>query len=128
MTEVGKIAAVALVAAVCAVTIRKHVPELAVLLALAAGVLIMASCAAVISDIIAVLKEIGEKGGLSQSLVQPVVKVIAISMITRMAAEICRDAKEGGLASAVEIAGTFFALFTVLPLILTLITLLTELL
>ena len=128
MTEVGKIAAVALVAAVCAVTIRKHTPEIAMLLALTAGVLILVSCISVMSDVLTVLREIGGKGGLSQTLIQPVVKVIGISLITRLTAEICRDAKEGGLASAVEIAGAFFALFTVLPLILSLLTLLAELL
>ena len=43
-------------------------------------------------------------------------KTAGIAIVTRLASEFCRDAKEGGLASAVELAGTALALSVALPL------------
>ena len=68
-----------------------------------------------------------EAGGLSAQVVEPVMKTAGIAIVTRLAADFCRDAKEGGLASAVELAGTALALVTVLPLMSAVIEVLTGL-
>ena len=44
MSDVLKVAAAAIVAAVCAMVVRKQVPEVAILLAVCAGVLILLYC------------------------------------------------------------------------------------
>ena len=49
-------------------------------------------------------------------MVEPVIKTAGIAIVTRLAADFCKDAKEGGLASAVELAGTALSLAAVLPL------------
>lgn len=126
--DIGKIAAAAVIAAICAVAIRKLVPEIAMILALTAAVSILLSCTAALSDVFSVLQKIGQTGGISQALVEPVTKIVGISIITRITAEICRDAKESGLASVVETAGAILSLFAVLPLMLSVLTLISQLL
>lgn len=116
MNDVGKIAALAVVAALCAAVVKKQSPEIAMVLALAAGAMILLSCVQGLSRVLDVLDELAEFGGLSSAVVAPVVKVAGIAVVTRIAAEICRDAKEGGLAGFVETAGTVLALLTALPL------------
>ena len=128
MTEIGKIAAAAIVAALCAVTIRKQTPEVGMLLTLAGGVMILLFCADALSDVLSVLRDIGNRSGLSDELVEPVIKIIGISLVTRITAEVCKDAKEGGLASVVEAAGTVLALTAMLPLMLAVLSLLSQLL
>ena len=128
MTEIGRIAAAAVIAAICAVTVRKQTPEIGLLVALAASVLVLLSCGAALGEILAVLRQLGEKGGLSVGYMEPVVKVLGISFVARIAGEVCRDAKEGGLASAVETAGAVLALFTMLPLVEGMVSLLTQML
>lgn len=128
MTEVMKIAAAAVIAAICAVTVRKQTPEISLLVALAAGVLILLSCGAALGEILAVLRKLGEKGGISGAYVESVVKIVGISFVARIAGEVCRDAKEGGLAGAVETAGAVLALFTMLPLVEGMVALLSEML
>ena len=62
------------------------------------------------------LDDLAQTGGLSQSVVTPVVKTAGIAVVTKIAAEICRDA-QGGLAGTVETAGTILALLTAVPLL-----------
>lgn len=121
-------AAVAVVAALCAVVVKKQAPEIAMALALAAGAMILYSCVQSLSRITQFVYELAELGGISQTVLGPVMKVTAIAIVTRTAAEVCRDAKEGGLASFVETAGTILSLFTVLPLMSAVLSMLTELL
>ena len=128
MSDVIKLAAIAVAGALCAVAIRKYVPEIAMVLALTAGVLILCSCLRGISEVLAALRKFAEYGGISEALLEPVLKVAGIGVVTNAAAEICRDAKEGGLAGIVETAGTVLGLLAALPLAASVLSLLAGLL
>ena len=128
MNDMMKLTALAVTAAICAVSIRKHVPEISMVLTIAAGVLILCSCLGRISEILSALRRFAEYGGISETLLAPVLKVTGIAVVTNTAAEICRDAKEGGLAGIVETAGTVLGLLAALPLAGSVLSLLSELL
>lgn len=128
MSDVVKVAVTGIMAAVCAMVVRKQLPELAILLAICAGVLILLLCTGGLSSVIEFMDELVEAGGLTPEVISPVIRVTGIAIITRLAADFCRDAKEGGLASAVEAAGSILALLTVIPLMSAVLTLLGELL
>ena len=122
-----KVAAAAVAAAVCAVVVRKQAPELALVLTVCAGAVILLYCSGALSAAMELMDKLVEAGGLSAQVVEPVMKTAGIAIVTRLAADFCRDAKEGGLASAVELAGAALALVTVLPLMSAVVNLLTEL-
>ena len=122
-----KIAAAAIAAAVCAVVVRRQAPELALTLTICGGAVILLYCSGALSAAMELMDKLMETGGLSRQVVEPVVKTAGIAIVTRLAADFCRDAKEGGLASAVELAGTALALVTVLPLMSAVVDLLTGL-
>ncbi len=124
----GKIAAVAVVAALCAVVVKKQTPEIAMLLTLCAGTALLLSCASALADVLDLVDELAETGGLSPAAVRPLVKVAGIAVVTHISAEICRDAKEGGLAGFVETAGTVLALLTGMPLLRAVLSTLEDLL
>lgn len=128
MSDVMKVAATAIVAAVCAMVVRRQVPEIGLLLATCAGVLILLYCTGAIRAAVEMMDKLIETGGLSAAVLEPVVKVTGIAIVTRLAADLCRDAKEGALASVVETAGSALALLTVLPLMSAVLELLTGLL
>jgi stage III sporulation protein AD len=46
-----------------------------------------------------------------------VVKTVALSILTRLTAEVCRSSGERGVAAFVETAGTALALAVALPLV-----------
>lgn len=123
-----KVAAAAIVAAVCAVVVRKQAPEIGLVLAVGAAALILLYCSGALSAAAMMMDKLVETGGLSSQVVEPVLKTTGIAIVTRLAADFCRDAQEGGLASAVELAGTVLALLMVLPLMTAVLELLTQLL
>lgn len=74
------------------------------------------------------LAELTAVAGVSDAILEPVVKTCGIGLVTRLASDFCKDAQEGMLASAVELAGTALALAAVLPLFTAVLELLTGLL
>ena len=128
MSDVVRVAATAILAAVCALAVRKQVPELAILLSVCAGALILLYCSGMLEAAVNFLNHLADLGGLSPEVLTPMIKTLGIGVVTRIAADFCRDAREGALAGVVELAGTVLALAAVLPLISAVLELLTQLL
>lgn len=128
MSDIMKIAASAVIAAVCAVVVRKQAPEIGLVLAVCAAVLILLNASGALTAVLALMDRLMETGGLSGQVVEPVVKTMGIAIVTRLSASFCRDANESGIASAVELAGTLLALLAVLPLMTAVLDLLVGLL
>lgn len=117
MEDMLKVAAVGVAAALCAVVVRKNVRELGLALALAAGAIILAFALGAVGSVRSFMERLGDLVGLSPAVLEPVMKTVGIALVTRLASEVCRDAGEGGIASAVEITGAVLALFVALPLL-----------
>ena len=110
-------AAVAVTAALCAMVLQKQAQELALVLALAAGVIILAFSVDALRGLRAMMDTLSATAGIGTQILSPVVKTVGIAVVTRITAELCRDAKEGGIAAFVETAGAAMALFVALPLL-----------
>lgn len=123
-----KIAAAAVAAAMCAVVVRRQSPEIALALGIGACVLIVLSCSGALESAVELADKLAQTGGLSAQVVEPVMKTAGIAIVTRLAADFCKDAKEGGLASAVELGGTALALAAALPLMTAVLDVLAQLL
>ncbi len=123
-----KIAAGAVTAALCAMMLRRNAGEFAVLIMLAAGAWVLAMSTQALIDVVSALSRLARVAQLENELVQPVIKVVGLSVITRGAGETCRAAGEGGIAAFVEVAGTFLALAASVPLVIGVVELLAEML
>lgn len=117
MEVLVKIAAVAVVSAVCAGILRRNSPEFAVPILLAAGFWILWMAVQAAEKVLTAIAQLTEISQLEPALVAPVMKVVGLSIITRITGEVCRAAGEGGVAAFVEVAGTFLALAAALPLV-----------
>ena len=120
--------AAAIIAAICAVVIRRQAPEIALALGVCAGALVVLFCSGALSSAAAFLDKLAAVGGLSAAVLGPVLKTAGIAVVTHLAAAFCRDAQESALASAVELAGTALALAAALPLMSAALELMTGLL
>ena len=128
MSEVIKIAAAAVTAALCAVVVRRQSPEIALALGVGACGLLVLYCSGALGSVMELADKLVQAGGLSPQVVGPVMKTAGIAIVTRLAADFCKDAQEGGLASTVELAGTALALAAALPLVTAVLDLLVQLL
>lgn len=128
MDAMVRIAAVAVTAAVLSAVLRKNTPELALLLVLCAGLWMLTMAASGLGAAMAFLKQLTDLAGLSEELLEPVVKTVALSILTKLTVEICRSAGESGIAAFVETAGTVLALAVALPLVRAVTVLISEML
>ncbi len=128
MDTMVKLAAVGVTAVILSSVLRKNTPELALLLAVAAGVWILGTVADGLGAVVALMKELAGQAGVAEVLLEPVVKTVALSILTKLTAEICRSAGESGVAAFVETAGTVLALLVALPLVRAVAQLMGELL
>ena len=123
-----KLTAVGVTAAVLSAVLKRNTPELAMLLALCAGLWMLALAAEGLGAAVALMRELAGQAGLSEALLEPVVNAVALSILTRLTAEICRSAGEGGVAAFVETAGSALSLMAALPLVRAVAQLMGELL
>ena len=116
METAAKIAAVCLLSALLTALLKKTSPDTALLLALAVCVVVLTALARGLEEVISFLRELLDWGGLSVELFVPLLKTVAIALISRVGGALCGDAGEGAMASLVEIAGAFAAILVSLPL------------
>ncbi len=118
MDIVIRAAALALTAAVPGLLIRRKNPELTSLLSMAAIALILSAGLHALDGLRDLLKTVRTMLGGAESLLLPVLKCMGTAIVTRIASDLCRDASQSALASAIELTGSFCALGISLPLIL----------
>ena len=122
-----KILAGALSAALCAVVLRRSAPEFVVPVVLACGAWIFGVVGQEVGQAVGLLARLAGLAKLDVDVVEPVIKVVGISLVTRLGTEVCRGAGESGIAAFVEIAGTILSLGASLPLVNGVVALITEL-
>ena len=116
MELIVKVTAVCLLGALLAALLKKSNPELALLLAVAACVIVLAVVIKGLDEIFAFLDEIVTWGGLSADIFSPLWKTVGIALVTRVGTELCKDAGENAMASLVEMTGAFGAVLVAIPL------------
>ena len=117
MEGMVRVVAVAVATAVLSTVLRRYIPELAFLLVLCAGIWMLRTVMGGLNAVLLLMEELVSLSGMSEVLLEPVLKTVALSILTRITAELCRGAGEGGIAAFVESAGTVFALVASLPLV-----------
>ena len=126
MTALVQAAALGLVGAVLALLLKKSAPELALALSLAICVIAAGLAAGLFAQMKEIIDLAREQTGLSPAIVSPVLKCVGIGVVTRLAADLCKDAGQGAVASAVELCGTGCAIVTAMPLLRSLLQMIGE--
>lgn len=108
--------------------IKKDAPEQALMIGLCVCVGIIFLLGSSIAEILESMKNLAEIAKMDQSLLLPVAKTVAISILTKISGEMCRSAGEGGMASFVEFAGAILSLVVALPMIEGVMTMMTTML
>ena len=116
MELVVQIAALCLVGALLSALLRRSGGDMALVLAVAVCGAAAALLVEPLGTLWAFLQEAAQWASLPSALFLPVVKTIAIALICRTGSDLCRDAGESAIASALETAGALSALLVSLPL------------
>lgn len=112
-----KAAAGAVCGSVLCLLLKRELPELSLALALT----VSAAGAVLALELFGGLRELWdlaeECAGLSPAVLGPVMKCVGVGVLTRLAADLCRDAGQSAVSGAVELCGTACAMTMALPLI-----------
>ena len=125
--EVVKIFGVSIFAVAMIIVLKNQRPEMALMLSIATGVMIMLFAIYKMSSIVNILNELISKSGVNKDFLFIIVKVIGIAYIVEFGKNICIDAGQSAIATKLEMAGKVIIVVLTLPLISSLVNLLTGL-
>ncbi len=126
MTILIKAAAIGIAGAVITLLLKRSAPELGLAVSVAISLLCAGLAMELVSGLSEILSLVKEQTGLSPAVIGPVLKCVGIGIVTRLSADMCKDAGQGAVSSAVELCGAACAMVTALPLIRSLLQMISE--
>jgi stage III sporulation protein AD len=111
-----KIAAVAVVGSVLGLVIKKNSPEMALMLTISLALVALYLAFDTIKSVTDFIASLADAAQISPAVLTVVLKAVGISVVTKLSSDVCRDAGQTSVASGIELAGAFAALYIALPL------------
>lgn len=107
---------IALIAMILCVLLKGYRPEYSVFLSLIAGIIILLMALDALTPMMGTISQLIEVSGQGKESFSILLKALGVCFITQLAADACRDAGEGAIASKVELAGKVVILLLAMPL------------
>ncbi len=126
--EILKIAALALAAVVIIVLVKNYKPEFGILTAIGCSLLILYFLADSLKYAFSYISDIYGRLEYGNSYFSIIIKVLAIAYITEFTAQLCKDAGESSIASKVELAGKVIIFCVAIPVFVSILNLVEQLL
>lgn len=117
----------AVAAAVVCMVVRVQQPQMASLCAVAAGLMLMLFALDSLANVQSLFARLTALAGLQEGYLQTLMKVLGVSYAAELAAQICTDLGEGGLAVKVGLMGKLCVFTMTAPLMLTILEMILEL-
>ena len=115
--ELFKILGIGLITCIAGLIVRQVKPDVASIIMIAGGVVILLMVVDYVAQIFDVFKVVMDKTGLSSSLFSIVLKIVGVGYLTEFAANICADTGSNSLAEKILFAGKIIILFMSLPIV-----------
>jgi len=92
-------------------------PEIAALVALAAGVAVLGFATGKLVEIVAALGDLSRRGGVDGTYFAAALKITGVAAIAELGAYTCRDVGEEGLSHKIELGGKIAVLALSVPVL-----------
>lgn len=125
--EILKIAALALCAVILIVLVKNYKPEFGIYVTMAVSVLILFFLADSLKYAFAYISGVYDRLEYGKSYFPVIIKILAVAYITEFTSQLCRDSGEGSIASKVELAGKIIIFCIAIPVFISILNLLEEL-
>ena len=119
---VVKIAAIVIVAAILSLIVRQYKGEYSLVIQLSGILLVILVALSTISSLFEQITSVMTDSQIDSEFVNLIIKILGISVIIELSADICRDTGNSALASNVEFLGKIIILSNTFPMIKTLVT------
>lgn len=125
--EIIKILGVSIFAVIMIIILKGYRPEMALVLSIVTGIGIMLFAIYKMSSVINILNDLVTKSGINKDFLLIIIKVIGIAYIVEFGKNICIDAGQSSIATKLEMAGKVIIVVLTIPLISSLVNVLTGL-
>lgn len=122
MEIIIKVCAIAIFGSIAVLTVRRILPEMALSVSIILLVFVFLFALGAIERVISFIFVLSENAGLDKELTTPLVKVLGISIVTKLATDICREAGVLAVASCIELLGGCIAIVLAFPLMMSLLS------
>jgi stage III sporulation protein AD len=112
-----QITAIGLVAALLIMIVKQQRPDIALIIALAAGSILLIMMLGNIKVIVSTIEDMARKASLDSVYLATVLKVVGIAYIAEFGSQICKDSGEGTIASKIELGGKVLVMILALPIL-----------
>ena len=119
--EMEKIVVFGFVGAFLSLLLKRENPQMALLTALATGVLIFLWICAPLQELLQLLEQMAEQAGVTEGYFGIVLKVIGIAYLSQFGSQLCMDAGESAVAAKIELAGKVMMMMVSAPVLLELL-------
>lgn len=114
--DIFQIACIAIVTTVLVLLLQSR-PELAMMVGLAGGVLILLQVLPYIANIVQAIEEVAQLAGIEMQYIGIVLKATGIAVLITVCSAVCKDAGQTAIAAKLEIAGRVVILMLSLPVL-----------
>ncbi len=106
----------AIAAAALSVVLRQYNKEYGLYISLAASVLIFAVVLGAVPPVLELIQKLSDMIGDNGNYTAVLIKALAVSYITQLASDCCKDSGENAIASKIDFAGKIALLLISVPL------------
>ena len=115
--EVMRIVGIGLIGAILSILLRNSKPEFSMLIPVVVSFTVLACAMPYLIRITEELSRMASSAGINSSYMRIVIKVIGISYLVCITAELCKDAGENAIAAKIELGGKLIILAMAIPII-----------
>ena len=126
--EILKIAALALCAVMIIVLVKNYKPEFGIFVAIGCSILILYFLVDSLKYAFSYMSQLYDKLDYGKTYFPIIIKVLAIAYITEFTSQLCKDAGESSIASKVELAGKIIIFCVAIPVFISILNLVEQLL
>ena len=124
--EVMRIVGIGLIGAILSILLRNSKPEFSMLIPVVVSFTVLACAMPYLIRITEELSRMASSAGINSSYMRIVIKVIGISYLVCITAELCKDAGDNAIAAKIELGGKLITLAMAILIINSLLNLVKE--
>jgi len=126
--QILQVVSIGITSAILIILLKETKPEIALLLGVAAGVIIIIFVVDELYDVVLSFYSIAESSGVSKEIFSLVLKIIGIGYISEFSSNICADAGCKSVGDKIVFAAKIIIMTMALPVISNLLSLIVEML
>ena len=123
--NIFQIVSVGIIATIISITLRKHHPELSILIGIASGIIIFIAVLQKFTHSLDLVSRLMKQSRVGDVYMANLLKVIGTSYVAEFASQICKDAGEEAIAKKVELGGKIIIMNLAIPLLITIMEIVT---